>query len=573
MKRRTSNGAIAAALLCLAVGTFQIVRASAFTQGLGGASPTQSSGTADLVFSNGKIVTVDERFTIAEAVAVKDDRIVAVGSSQEIARLAGPNTRTIDLRGRTAIPGLIDNHLHLLRAGNTWELELRWDGIDSRKRAIELLRARAKSVGPGGWVFNIGGWATAQFVDDRKPFTREELDAIAPDNPVALQESYYQVFLNSRALREFGIEAGKPDPPDFVTGSIRRDTSGKPTGVIRGDIAATRPVAARMPKLAPDRLEASTRTLVQDMNRAGLTSFGVAGCNADVLEIMQRWKAENRLPVRVFCIGGAAAGSPDQVERSIPQITRMKLFQGDAYIDDVVFGESVYTPLHDRMFAIDSDPQPEQLAQWRRLAMEIAKARLPLHVHAELRDTIDAFLDQIEAVNKEYPIRNLRWALAHVNQINASQLERMKKLGMYAAVHPWAVINGAIMHEGFGDGADDMPPLATIQQSGITWGLGSDGTAANQYLPMTALYFAVTGKMAGGLKVIRQTIDREDALIAYTRKNAYFVFQENNLGSIQAGKLADLVVLDRDYLTVPADQIKDVKPVMTVVGGKIVYQQ
>ncbi len=434
-----------------------------------------------------------------------------------------------------------------------------------------MLRARAKTVGAGGWVFNIGGWATAQFTDDRKPFTREELDAIAPDNPVALQESYYQVFLNSRALKEFGIEAGKPDPPDFVSGSIQRDAAGKPTGIIRGDIAATRPVAARLPKLAPDRLEASTEALVKDMNRAGLTSFGVAGCNADVLEIMQRWKAQGRLPVRVFCIGGAAAGSPEQVERSIPQIARMKLFQGDNYIDDVVFGESVYTPLHDRMFAIDSDPAPDQLAQWRRLAMEIAKARLPLHVHAELRDTIDAFLDQIEAVNKEYPIRNLRWALAHVNQINASQLERMKKLGMYAAVHPWAVINGAIMHEGFGDGADDMPPLAAIQASGITWGLGSDGTAANQYLPMTALSFAVTGKMAGGLKVIRQTIAREDALIAYTRKNAYFVFRENDLGSIQAGKLADLVVLDRDYLTVPADQIKDIKPVMTVVGGKIVY--
>ncbi len=343
-------------------------------------------------------------------------------------------------------------------------------------------------------------------------------------------------------------------------------------GIIRGDIAATRPVAARMPKLPPDRLEASTEALLKDVNRAGLTSFGVAGCNADVLEILQRWKTQNRLPVRVFCIGGAAAGAPDQVDRSVSQIAKMKLFTGDTFIDDVVFGESVYTPLHDRMFATDSDPQPDQLAQWRRLAMEIAKARLPLHVHAELRDTIDAFLDQIEAVDKEYPIRNLRWALAHVNQINASQLERMKKLGMYAAVHPWAVINGAIMHEGFGDGANDMPPLATIQKSGITWGLGSDGTAANQYLPMTALYFAVTGRMAGGLKVMRQPIDREDALIAYTRKNAYFVFQEDNLGSIQTGKLADLVVLDRDYLTVPADQIKDIKPVMTVVGGRVVYE-
>jgi predicted amidohydrolase YtcJ len=563
MTRATWKGAIARAVLCATVGTSLIVLPSLLAQ---------SSDRADLVFSNGKIVTVDDRFTVAQAIAIKGDRIVAVGSSEEISRLAGPGTRTIDLRGRTVIPGLIDNHLHLLRAGNTWELELRWDGVDSRKTAIDMLRARAKGVGPGGWVFNIGGWATAQFTDDRKPFTLAELDSIAPDNPVALQESYYQVFLNTRALKEFGIEAGKPDPPDFVAGSILRDAAGKPTGIIRGDIAATRPVAARMPKLPPDRLEASTEALLKNVNRAGLTAFGVAGCDAGVLEILRRWKAQNRLPVRVFCIGGAAAGSPDQVERSISQIAKMKLFTGDTFINDVVFGESVYTPLHDRMFATDSDPPPDQLAQWRRLAMEIAKARLPLHVHAELRDTIDAFLDQIEAVDKEYPIRNLRWALAHVNQINASQLERMKKLGMYAAVHPWAVINGAIMHEGFGDGANDMPPLATIQKSGITWGLGSDGTAANQYLPMTALYFAVTGRMAGGLKVMRQPIDREDALIAYTRKNAYFVFQEDNLGSLQAGKLADLVVLDRDYLTVPADQIKDIKPVMTVVGGKVVYE-
>ena len=203
--------------------------------------------------------------------------------------------------------------------------------------------------------------------------------------------------------------------------------------------------------------------------------------------------------------------------------------------------------------------------------MAIAQAGLPLHVHAELTHTIDTFLDQVEAINKEHPIKNLRWALAHVNQINAAQLERMKKLGMYAAVHPWAVINGAIMHEGFGDGAYDMPPLSTIQNSGIVWGLGSDGTAANQTQPFTTLYFAVTGKMAGGQKVIRQTISREDALIAHTRKNAYFVFQENNLGAIQPGKLADLVVLDRDYLTIPADQIKDIKPVLTMVGGRVVF--
>ncbi|HKE82395.1 MAG TPA: amidohydrolase [Vicinamibacterales bacterium] len=528
--------------------------------------------TADLILSNGKIVTVDDRFTIAQAVAIKGNRIVAVGANQEMDRLAAPNARRINLRGRTVIPGLIDNHNHLLRAGATWPLELRFDGVGTRKKAIEMIRARAKQVGPGQWVFNIGGWATAQFTDDPKPFTREELDQIASDNPVALQESYYQVFLNSRGLKAFGIEPNAPDPSDFVKGSIMRDAAGRPTGVIRGDIAATRPVAARLPKVPPDRLEASALSLVKDMSRAGLTTFGVAGCNADVLDIFKTWKSQGRLDVRVFCIGGAAAGSPEQVDKSLQQIAQMKLYQGDEFIDDVVFGESVYTPLHDRMFATKSDPTPDQLAQWRRMALGIAQAGLPLHVHAELKDTIDAFLDQIEAVNKQYPIKNLRWALAHVNQINASQLERMRKLGMYAAVHPWAVINGGIMHDSFGDGAYDMPPLTTIQNSGVTWGLGTDATAANQYLPFTTLAFAVTGKMAGGARtVIHQTVSREDALIAHTRKNAYFVFQENNLGSIQPGKLADLAVLDRDYLTIPADQIKDISPVMTIVDGRVVF--
>jgi len=504
-------------------------------------------------------------------VAIKADRIVAVGTNEEMAQLARTSTRRIDLMGRAVIPGLIDNHIHLLRAATTWKLELRFDGVESRKQAVEMLRARVKAARPGEWIYNIGGWAHQQFADDPKAFTREELDQIAPNNPVALQESYYQVFLNSPALHVLGIEANAPDPPEFVKGSIARDASGRPTGVVRGDIPGTRAVAVRLPKVAPEQLEASSNALVEDMNRAGLTSVGVPGCNADVLEIFQKWKALDQLNVRIFCIDGAAGGNPEQVDRAVGQIPKIKLFQGDSYIDNIFFGESVYTPLHDPMFALKSDPTADQLLQWRRMAMEIAKAGLPLHVHAELHDTIDAFLDQIEAINKEHPIKNLRWTLAHVNQINAAELDRMKKLGMYAAVHPWAVINGAIMHEGFGDGAYDMPPLRTIQNSGIQWGLGTDGTAANQYLPFTTLYFAVTGKMAGGAKVNRQTIGREDALIAHTRKNAYLVFQEDNLGSIQPGKLADLVVLDRDYLTVPADQIRSIKPLMTMVGGRIVY--
>jgi hypothetical protein len=234
----------------------------------------------DLILSNGKIITVDERFTIAQAVAIQGGHVVAVGSNQKIAQLAGRNTQRIDLKGRAVIPGLIDNHMHLLRAGETWLRELRFDGVDSRKQAVEMLRARAKAAQPGEWIYNIGGWAHQQFSDDPKPFTREELDEIAPANPVALQESYFQVFLNSRALEELGIKENAPDPPGFVKGSIMRDAQGRPSGVIRGDIPGTRAVASRLPKVPPDQLEASSRALVQDMNRAGLTSVGVPGCNA-----------------------------------------------------------------------------------------------------------------------------------------------------------------------------------------------------------------------------------------------------------------------------------------------------
>jgi predicted amidohydrolase YtcJ len=530
----------------------------------------------DLVLLNGKVITVDERFTLAQAVAIRGDRFVAVGTTQQISALAGPSTRRVDLHGRAVVPGFIDNHMHLLRAAATWTTEVRLDGIYSRKQAVEKLRARIKTAAPGEWVYNIGGWVHHQFTDDPRPFTRDELDALAPDNPVALQESYYQVFLNSRALALLKIEAGKPDPPNFLANSIQREASpdgrGKPTGVVTGDIAATRAVASQMPRVSADRLEAASAVLFKDMNARGLTTFGVPGCDRNMLDILDKWKSEGKLSLRIFCIDGNAAATPQQTDQTIAQIGKMQLFQGDTWIDHIFFGESVYGPLHDPMFAVHSNPSADQLAQWKRIATAVAAAGLPLHVHAELHNTIDAFLDQIEAINKEHPIKGLRWELAHINQIDAAQIERMKKLGMYASVHPWAVLNGGIMRELFGDGVNDMPPFRTLQDSGIVWGLGSDGTAANLSIPFATLTFAVTGKMVGGMKVNSQTISREDALIAHTRRDALMLFQENNLGSIQPGKLADLVVLDRDYLTVPPDQIKDIKPTMTIVGGRIVYE-
>jgi len=461
--------------------------------------------------------------------------------------------------------------MHLLRAGTTWSNEVRLDGVKSRKQAADLIAARAKAIATGEWVYTIGGWSVDQFADSRSQFTRDELDRLAPNNPVALQESYYRVYLNTRGLEAFGVRDGAGDPPDLPKGSVLRDASGRATGVVEGGMNVVRAVSNKMPRVPDAKLEGSSLAMLHDMNRAGLTTFGVPGCDPPLVAMYRKWESEHQLSARIFCIDGAGAGTPEQVDKALPQIAAMKLFQGDDYIDSIFYGENVYGPVNDPMFDNTSNPKPEDLAQWRRLAMEIAKNRMPLHVHAELMHTIDGFLDQIEQVNKVYPVKNLRWTLAHFNQSNAAQIDRMKRLGMYAAVHPWNVINGGIMRGIFGNEALDQPPLATIQNSGMMWGFGSDGSAANQYMPFIALHYAVTGKMTSGLKVMRQPISREDALIAYTRHNAFFVFQENNLGSIQAGKYADLAVLDRDYLTVPADQIKDIRPVMTMLGGRVVY--
>jgi len=179
----------------------------------------------DIVFSNGKIITVDDRFTIAQAVAVRGDRIAAVGTDADVGRLATPATRRIDLRGRAVIPGLIDNHMHLLRAGTTWQWEVRWDGVGSRAAALAKLRERAKTLAPGEWIYNLGGWAIEQFADDPRPFTREELDKVVPDHPVFLQASYYEAYLNSRALQQFKIDEKSPD-------WAVRDGKGQPTGRI-----------------------------------------------------------------------------------------------------------------------------------------------------------------------------------------------------------------------------------------------------------------------------------------------------------------------------------------------------
>jgi predicted amidohydrolase YtcJ len=229
-------------------------------------------------------------------------------------------------------------------------------------------------------------------------------------------------------------------------------------------------------------------------------------------------------------------------------------------------------PLTTQLLSPASNTKPDDLAQMRRIALALAQHAIYFNSHVEMSAAIDAFLSVYEDVNRNAPIKGLRWSFSHLDQVNEAQLERMKRLGMSAQIHSRPLIQGALMHDVHGDRAWEMPPFRRVQDSGIVWGLGSDATAVTTSNPFYTLAFAVTGRMIGGREVNRQTITREEALIAHTRNNAYMVFQESNLGSLRPGKYADLLVLDRDYLTVPADQIKDLKPVLTMVGGKVVYE-
>jgi predicted amidohydrolase YtcJ len=261
------------------------------------------------------------------------------------------------------------------------------------------------------------------------------------------------------------------------------------------------------------------------------------------------------------------------VDAVLAEIPKFKPFQGTDFFDNVGYGEWVYVPVITTLLSPASNTKPDDIAQMRRIVLAVAQQHLYFNSHVEMSAAIDAFLDVYEDVNRMAPFHGLRWSFSHLDQVSDAQLERMKKLGMNAQIHSRPLIQGALMHQSHGDRAWDMPPFRRVQDSGILWGLGSDATAVTTSNPFYTLWFAVTGKMIGGRPVNRQTITREEALIAHTRSNAFIAFQEGNLGSIAPGKYADLLVLDRDYFSVAPDEIKDIRPVLTMVGGKVVYER
>jgi hypothetical protein len=538
---------------------------------LAAAGAVSAAETADTILVNGKIVTVDDQFHIVHALAIKDQRIVATGSSAAIRKRAGKGTKVIDLKGRTVIPGLIDNHAHWIRAAE--HDELRFDGVISRAQAIRMLEARVKAAKPGEWIAVLGGWSEEQFTaDEARGFPLAELDRIAPDNPVVIQAVYLHSYLNTAALRAAKIDESTPDPRG---GKIEKDAAGKPTGVVNG-AGGVAFVAAKIPKYADKAAWlANTRKLVHTLNSLGVTAWldaGGRGMGDQHYEPFRTLAERRELDIRAFWTTIRQPSTPEQMDKVVAEVQQQKPFQGNDYFDNVGWGESAYGPITTQLLRPTSNTKPADMAQLKRIALALAERGIYFNTHVEMTAAIDAFLDVYEQVDKERPIRGLRWSFSHLDQVTDAQLERMKKLGMSAQIHSRPLIQGVLMHKAHGDKAWDMPPFRRVQDSGIHWGLGSDATAVTTSNPFYTLALAVTGKMIGGQKVNRQTITREEALIAHTRSNAWFLFREGDLGSLQPGKYADLLVLDRDYLKVPADRIKDIKPLITMVGGKIVYQ-
>ena len=533
-------------------------------------SATVFAQSADTILTNGKIVTVDDQFRTVQALAIQGDRIVATGGNDEVQKLKGPATRLIDVQGRTVIPGLIDNHAHYMRAAEYWHREVRLDGVTSRKLALDLMREKVRELKPGEWVVVLGGWSEEQFTDEARGFTRKELDEIAPDNPLALQLFYFRVYANSPALKAMGIEASTPDPANI---KIDKDAQGQLTGALNGG-ASIGLLRSKLGEVAREKAVENVRLLMADLNRMGITAFqdqGGTGVLPNHIKAFQLVHDAGQMTVRSFYNYYEEPKSAADVENLLARMPSIKPFQGDDWFDLTGYGETLYFPLHDALLTKSTNPSAEALQLWQRLGLGLAQNGIHLNVHAQLRGSIEGFLAAMEAINKEKPIRGLRWTFSHLDQAQPQDMERMKRLNVYAQIHSRPTIQGGLMFKVHGDLTYDMPPLRMIQDSGVPWGLGSDATAVTPSNPFYTLWWAVTGKMIGGKQVLKQTITREEALIAHTRSNAPFLFQEANLGSLTPGKYADLLVLDRDYLTVPSDEIKDIKPVLTMVGGKIVY--
>ena len=505
-------------------------------------------GMAPLALVNGKIVTVDERFSIASAVALEGDRITATGTSAEILAHAGPGAEVVDLDGRTVIPGLIDNHNHVVRA--TSHGEVRLEGVRSREAALAALGKGAAELPAGQWLLTLGGWHEEQWTGDRRELTRGELDAVAGDRPAFIQAQYDHAVANTAWLDAAGVPA--------------TDES-RATGRISGGLVALNRAAASFPPPA-DR-EAAARRVLSWYNSLGLTTVfdpGGLGVASSSYQAIEDLAARGELTLRVLATLGDSDGARGAAHAAgfASLIRQARPFGGSLWYDRIAVGEIYYAAFHWDHAASPPRPTEADIAAAQEILDAAADAGWPVQTHSVTAQGLDLVFDAYERANRHRPIRPLRWSVTHAEGITAAHLARARRLGVTVQLRSQGVIRAAM----------PVPaPLRLLRDSGLSWGLGTDGTRAAQINPFITLWWAVTGHSLGGERTLEAPLTREEALIAHTRSNAHLMFRENDLGALRPGLLADLLILDRDYLTVPADEIKDITPLVTMVGGRAVH--
>jgi predicted amidohydrolase YtcJ len=511
------------------------------------ALPAGAQASVDTIIVNAHVLTVDEDFSIVEALAIDAGRVVARGDSPEIRALADAQTRVIDAEGRTVIPGLIDNHFHFARAVQRWHLQARFDGVDSRARALAILADKASRSADGDWIMVQGGWSQGQFVDGPGVFTLAELDAAAPNNPLFIQQGYSTVFANALALRAVGLSEAD---------GAQRSAAGLAT--FQPPYGA---LIQQMPRTSAARLEQNLSDFMQTLNAAGLTGLYSIGRGPEgESEVIEARAARTELPLRIWHTLTFEASDPASAAQAVDYIDSNTPNTFDGSFGLFGLGEHVYLPFFD--FPSQDGPWPAEIInEYLKLAEAAARGGWHIHEHTMSNHSVVDLLDRFEVMNERTAMEHLRWTLAHVYDIAPDSIARARELGMTLAVH------GVAMH------SPTFMPLGEIEASGIVWGLGTDATIVSHYQPFVTLGWAVSGLDLAGNRVLTSTVSRQAALIAHTRSNAYMFFQEENLGTLEVGKFADLVVLDRDYMSVPAAEIRNIRPVMTMVGGRIVFER
>jgi predicted amidohydrolase YtcJ len=534
----------------------------------------------DMIITNGKVATMTREGSFAQAVAIKGGVITAVGSNAQMLKLKKPGTQVIDAGGRTVIPGLNDSHLHIIRQGLNYNAELRWDGVTSLKRAMQMLREQAARTPDGAWIKVVGGFNEFQFEEKRLP-TLEELNEAVPDKPVFILYLYGLGFVNKKGIELLGYDKDTK----YKDGVVELGADGKPTGLLvaKPNAMVLYSTLGKTGALPREQQLNSTIQYHREMNRLGVTSAIDAGGGGqaypDDYAVSLELAKDGKLTVRTsYYLFAQKPGK--ELEDYQRWLTMTKpdrndhMFYPNGYNTEGA-GENLVWSAAD--FENFLEPRPEmpghmegELEPVLRL---LVKNRWPFRIHATYGESIERDLAVIEKVNREMPFNGLRWFFDHAETITDEQLARVKKLGGGVAVQDRMYFQGEHYWKRYGEQTRQMPPIRKMLEMKIPVGLGTDGTRVSSYGPWPSIYWAVTGKTAGGMSMWqpKDRLSRYEALKLMTQGSAWFSGEEKLKGQIAKGQYADLVILPKDYFSIPEAEIKTLESALTVVNGRIVH--